>query len=308
MNEELQFAANLARVLAHTVVYEQAAPLVAAGVDPAGIRNDFSPSAPAPRDLYAEGRDTLQAQIDLAPDQWAANSQYSPLYTDLQTSNVRGALLGRNGQPGLVQTLADVAPQFQKVTSDANTAQRGADIADLEKYGADAVAAVRGADPRQQALVDRLNDEAMGGLEAGSGLTPAQAAEIAQRVRGGQASRGVGFGNPDAIAEAFAQGERGLQLQNQRRQFATGIVGVNAATGADPALTLLGRPSNASGAAGNLLQQGSGAVGASGAPGFDPFTSYASDLFNTNYNADAAARIAGANNDAAVVGGAVSSC
>jgi hypothetical protein len=41
---------------------------------------------------------------------------------------------------------------------------------------------------------------------------------------------------------------------------------------------------------------------------FDPFSAYGSDLSNTNFNAQAAARIAGANIDAATYGGLMSSC
>lgn len=308
MTPDLQLQANLARLIAHTIVFEAGRPLRDDGVDPATIRCDFSPSPPPPRNLAQEGRETAAVQRELAPQQYADTATYSPLYTDLQVSNVRGALLGRNGQPGLVQTLAEVAPQLQATTTATTTAQREADIRDLELNGGRAVAAVRGADPRQEALVSRLNETATAGLDAGSSLTPAQAAEIAQRVRGSQASRGVGFGSPDAITEAFAQGERGLALERDRRTFASGVVGINAATGADPALTLLGRPSSATGGASSLLGQGGAAVGANGAPDFNPFTSYASDLFNTNYNAEAASNIAGANNDAAVYGGLMSSC
>ena len=262
--------------------------------------------APQPRDMGQESRDSLQAQVDIAPQQYAAQAKFSPMYNDLQMSNLRSALLGDASQPGLVKTLGDVTPAMQDIASQSQSRQRAADLADVQKYGADTVAAIRGADPTQKALLDKINAQVASGLDAGSSLTPDQESYLAQRVRAAQASRGVGFGNSDATAEAFTLGDRGLALQQQRLQNAQNVAGLNANTGADPLLAVLGRPSQAPGSSQSLLNQGSQTVAASGTPSFNPFNAYAQDLFNTNYNGNAAANIAGTNATASVVAGGLS--
>lgn len=65
------------------------------------------------------------------------------------------------------------------------------------------------------------NREQLGGLLSsqlgqGSALSPDQAAEIERGVRGSQVARGNASGGAAAIAEAYAKGSAGLQLQQQR--------------------------------------------------------------------------------------------
>ena len=45
--------------------------------------------APTPRDYGSETRDTLQAQVDLAPELYAAQARFGPLYQDLDLLNER---------------------------------------------------------------------------------------------------------------------------------------------------------------------------------------------------------------------------
>jgi hypothetical protein len=130
-------------------------------------------------------------------------------------------------------------------------------------------------------------------LQAGASLDPSLANEVEQGVRAGQAARRFGFGAPDAVAEAFARGQRGVDLRNQRRQFAGNVVGINQATGGDPLMAILGRPSQTLGMGQNIVGQGAGVM--SGAQ-FNPESGYAADVFNTNYNAEAAANVSEANN------------
>ena len=262
--------------------------------------------APAPRDMAQESRDSLQAQVDIAPAQFAATKEFSGQYNDLNLKNLRDTILGNGTTPGLVDDITAASPKLQAAASASSSAQRAADLADLQKMGASAVDAVRSADPAQKALVDKLNSVAMTGLDSGAKLDPETEAWIAQKVRASQGARGFGFGNADATAEAYAIGDRGLALQQQRFQNGQAVAGINAATGADPALAVLGRPSQAAGAAQSLLNQGSATNAASGAPQFNPFNGYAQDIFNTNYNGKAAANIAGTNATTSVVAGGLS--
>lgn len=259
--------------------------------------------APDPRNYGQETRDTLQAQIDLMPQRYAAESQYSPLFAQLQAQTARSALLG---DQGLLSTLEEVQPRFAGMSRDAQRAQREADLADVARLGPEAVAALRSADPQQKALVDALNAQAQEELAAGTGLTPGLERQITQNVRAAQASRGLGFGLPDAVVESYTLGDRGLDLQRQRRQFGMQVAGLNQATVADPFLAILGRPSSTGSAAQAFLGQGQQSAGMSGPRLFNPESQYASDVFNTNFNANAAADIASANATSGIIGAGLS--
>lgn len=254
--------------------------------------------------MAQEGRDTLQAQVDLAPDIYAANAQYRPQYADLEVATLRRALLGSDNQPGLVQTYRDIQPSLTQFASEAAAAQRERDITDVERLGSRATTALRNADPVAAALEGQLADQAKAGLDAGGSLDPAIADQVTQQVRAAQASRGMGFGAPDASVEGLFLGREANQMLQQRRAFATDVAARRRASQGDPFMAILGRPSTAAQMAGGVVGQGSTA-GASG-QSFDPFNSYAADLYNTNFNAKAAAKIAQANNDTALTAAGIS--
>jgi len=299
------FEQNLARVLAHSIVYENGQAGEAIGLPNGWARNDFSPSAPPPRNAAAEGADTLRAQVQLAPEQFAAEQQYRPKYAALNREVLSQSLFGTGpNDPGYLKMAADVLPQINAQQRAASTAQRAADIGDVATLGPQANAAFRAANPQQTALVDSMNAEAQSGLAAGAGLDPSLRREVTQATRQGFADRGLGQGPADIYAEATTRGQAGEQLRQQRYQRANQAVAVNQATSADPFQAILGRPANSAAAQGAI--GAAGALGQGGAQMFDPFSAYGGDLANTNYNANAAARIAGASNDAAVVGGALS--
>jgi hypothetical protein len=255
--------------------------------------------------MAKEGEESLQAQLRLAPETYQSRSQYDPLYTDLQVSNMQRSLLGQPNQGGLLSTLEQVAPRLQALTDTAQNRQRTSDVEALQRLGPQAVEAIRASDPRQAALLDQLNTAARQGLESGAGVDPSLAGTIGQSVRSRSAALGFGFGQPDAVSEAYALGDRGQALRQQRQQFGTQVAGLNYATGADPAMAILGRPSSAAGGAQALLQQGQGAAARNGA-GIDPWGGYSQDLFNTNYNAEAASRIASGNATAGIIGSGLS--
>ena len=299
------FELNLSQCLAHTLVWLNQEEERATGVPAGTFRNDFSPSAPPPRNAAQEGRDMLQAQVDLAPQQYAASAQYSPQYADLANANLSRFLLGNGTNQGFLQTYTNqVQPAFQQSQIDSTRTQRTADIADVENFGGRAVAAFRAANPQQQALVDRLNTEATAGLDAGYNLPTGMRRTVSQSVRAGQADRGLGFGPADVYGETLAQSDAAANYYGQNFNRAQQVAGINAATSADPFTLVTGRASGAGGM--GLLSAGQQGAGNTGMPNFDPFSAYGSDLSNTNYNANAAARIAGSNANAGVVGGLLS--
>lgn len=255
-------------------------------------------SAPAPRDYGQETRDTLQAQVDLAPAKYAAEAEFGPQYAQLNADMIRAALTGTNGQPGLLSLYEqDVLPLLTRAGVADQQARISGELGAIDKYAGDVTASLRRASGTE-GISNELQRQAQAELAAGTSLTPDVARQVAQGVRSSAAERGFGMGRSDAVAEAFAQGERGLQLQQQRRAFAGQTAGLLQATGGDPFMAILGRPSGTTSAAQAFLGQGQAA-----SPGalFNPESSYAQDIYNTNYNAQAAAKIASANNQTALM-------
>jgi hypothetical protein len=259
----------------------------------------MSPGAPEPRNYAQETRDTLQAQIDLAPDRYAAEATYGPKYTALNVANLTSALRGDNGQGGLLDLYQqDVYPVLADIENRSRSARIAGELDAIKQFAPDVTRTLREASGNAP-LLEKLNAQAMEGLDAGAGLDASTANEVSQGVRAAQASRGFGFGVPDAVVEGYARGDRGNQLRRERQQFAQGVVAQNQATGGDPVMAILGRPSQTMSAGQGVVAQG---AGASAGSLFNPESAYASDIFNTNYNGQAATNIAGANNANALLG------
>lgn len=202
--------------------------------------------------------------------------------------------------PGLLNLFQQqIGPQADAIASQSQTRQRAADVGDVQTLGPGAVAAFKAANPQEAALVDQLNAQATDELGRGATLDPSLAREVTQGVRQGQAARGMGFGPADLTEEALTRGAAAEQLRRQRQAFASGVVGMDASTGLDPFMAILGRPGQQAG------QQFLGAAQSLGRPmGPQLFGSSinANDVFDSNFNQANAQYISGRNNAAATNG------
>jgi len=267
----------------------------------------YAPDTPPPRDYAQEKRDTLQAQVDLAPDLYAAEASADygrPAYAKLDLQVLRDTLLGSEGQPGLLDLYErDVMPRLGAADAAARDVAREADIAAVERLGPRATEAFRASNPEQAALMDELNRQAMTDLQSGASLPPSVARELEQSVRGAQAARGFGYGMADIGQEALVKGLQAEQLQRRRQQFGQQIAGLNMATTQDPFLAILGRP-------GVQINQAMGVAGQGQSfnPGnvFNPESAYAGSLYANNFNAANNAAIASTNAKAGVIAGGLS--
>lgn len=245
----------------------------------------------------------MQAQIDLAPQQYAAEAEFRPQYAALDLKTLQTALNGTGDQKGLLDLYENsVYPALTRAQAADTKSRTASDLDIIQSLGGQVTSALREASGTA-GLVDQLSKQASEGLAAGASLDPSLANEVEQGVRSAQAARGFGFGSADAVQEAFARGERGQALRQQRQQFAQQTVGTLQATGGDPVLALLGRPSQ-------TVAAGQGVGGQAGGMRsgniFNPESSYAADVNNTNFNAKAAAKIAQANNDTAITAAGIS--
>ena len=266
----------------------------------------YSADAPPPRDYAKETRDTLQAQIDLAPELYAAEASQEygrPAEARLNLEILRDVMRGSEGTPGLLELYErDIMPGLARADVAGLDVTREGDIAAVERLGPRATEAFRQANPEQAALMAELNRQAQSELAAGAALPPALSREIQQQVRGAQAARGMGYGMADVGQEALVKGLQAEQLQRRRQAFASQVVGLNAATSADPFMAILGKPGVGMGAAQGFAAQGQGM-----APQqvFNPESAYAGSLAAGNYNAALNASIASANARAGVAAGAM---
>ncbi|BAQ84382.1 hypothetical protein [uncultured Mediterranean phage uvMED] len=263
----------------------------------------YAPDMPKPQSYAQQIGDTLETQIELAPDKYAAEAsdEYGrPAYAQLDLRILRETMMGKDGQPGLLELYEnEVMPRLGQAEANARRVAREADISDVEDLGVRASEAFKAANPEQAALMDELNAQAMSELSSGASLPPALAREMEQQVRSAQAARGMGFGMADVGQEALVKGLQAEQLQRRRQGFAQQIAGMNAANTQDPFMAILGRPGVNVNQAGMIAGQGQGMN-----PGnvFNPESAYAGSLYANNFNAASNAAISAANNRTAMLG------
>ena len=257
-----------------------------------------SVSAPEPRNYGQETRDTLQAQLDLAPQKYAAEAQFAPKYQALQLGLLQQAT------PELLRLYKEqIAPTMGEVEAAARSRSRAGDIADISALGPQARAAIKAASPEQAALADTLTAQAQSGLAAGSRLTPEQQRMVEQQTRSGLAARGLAQGPSGALQEAVRSQLSGAGMQQQRSQQAMGALGASQGVYGDVFQQVLGRPSQAFGASQGFVGQAGGFN-----PGqlFNPESQYAANLIGGNQQQQLAARTASAANSTALIGAGMS--
>ena len=251
--------------------------------------------APKARDYGSEMRDTLQAQIDLAPQLYGAEKQFRGKYAQLDMD------IAKKMSPQLLDLYETSQRRLGEMDREQLDLQREGDISAIEKYGGRAREALDAANPEQAALLKELNAQALGDLKLGGQLNAGEQRQISQAARGAQSARGFGYGINDAAIESWAQLQGGEQKRQQRQGFAQSMVGMNKATAADPFMAILGRPSSMNPMmSGNVVGQAQGFN-----PGamFSPESQYAGDIYNQNYQGELAARTATAKNRASMWGG-----
>ena len=254
--------------------------------------------APPARDYGKETRDTLQAQIDLAPDLYAAEEKFRGKYAQLDLD------IAKQLAPDLLNLYETSQRRLGALDRETLAAQREADISAIEDYGTRAMqgyrAAADAANPEQAALMAELNKQALSDLQLGGQLNASEQRDLQQAARGAQAARGFGYGINDAAIESWAQMQGSDQKRRQRQGFAQSMAGLNQANSVDPFMAILGRPSSMTPAmTGSFVGQAQGFN-----PGamFSPESQYAADIYNQNYQGQLAARTATAKNRASMIG------
>ena len=115
--------------------------------------------APPPRDYGQETRDTLQSQINLAPQLYESEARFRPQYANLE----RGIMLenlGLDPNMGLLDAFRQISGAQKDIQYDSTLA----DIDMIGGLGQEFAQAVRSADPRAEGLRQSIMGQAEEGL------------------------------------------------------------------------------------------------------------------------------------------------
>ena len=176
------------------------------------------------------------------------------------------------GQKGLFDLLEEQSSRAGALQREQLALQRADDVSALETFAPQVVDAYRAADPQSAMLADMAAEQAKSAFERASGPMGFEAQrQVDQSVLGRMGGTAQSQQGRAALEAALGR----EQFQQGREQFAAGL-GQGAfqqsrALAGDVGMTILGRPSNAIGLGGQMLQQATaGAAGPMGPQLFDP--------------------------------------
>jgi hypothetical protein len=226
---------------------------------------------------------TLAAQVKYAPQVYAQNSIYSPLYNQLDLQNLGSFLNGSGATPGLLDLFNNnIVPALDK----ANTTIRQSNLDDSASMAPALIGAERAGNPGAAGLLDTLTSTAGNELKYGTQLTPSESLQMKQSVRGGQAARGMGFGPSDVFNESMADTSMGQNLLSQREGQAGSVAQLLQQFYKDPVATIGGMGSNPGMSSGNITSLAAGSLAPSMLSEFSPGVND-STLMNLGYQSDA---------------------
>ena len=246
---------------------------------------------PAPRDMGAEMRDLIPYLGQLASMQ--------------QNAYVKGQQKLTEYQMGRLPTDVPMMAQLQRTETGRD---RTGAIDFLRNQGPDARAAAATSNPELFArlaemnalasntgLYDELQGQASSDLALGRMLSPEEERDATQAARVGASQRGMATGPSTLAAEILNRNRMGTAREADRRNFALTVEGlrgqqlgylgsaVSANDSTDPAMKMLGMPSNNQVQGTQSFIQGVRTPDPSGIMGQG--LSYGGDLANTNNNA-----------------------
>lgn len=206
-----------------------------------------------------------------APEEYALNAEYSPMYSQLNLNNLDTMLNGGGGQPGLISEYQNqIAPALTGAQTASNTVVRTANLNDAATLTPQYLATERAANPQGAGLLDQLSQGASQQLSYGTQLTPQEQLQYNQSVRGGQAARGMGYSPSDVFSEAMGQTTEGQNLLTQRQGAAQSVLGSLQSFYGDPTSAISGMQSGAGISAANLLSGGGSLSATSQSGEFNP--------------------------------------
>ena len=254
--------------------------------------------SPKLREPYRnETRETLQAQIDLMPQLFGAESKWQPRFAQMQMD------IQQQMAPQIMGMMEQFQPRLAAMDRQTLQAQREADIGAMEKLGPRALDAMRGLDPAKTKLMDSLTQQAQEGVDAGGALSGMEQRRYTQNVRGAQAARGMGMGPSDAAYEAAELQLGGERRQQQRTSEGYRALGMRQGMMGDPFMQILGKPSGVN----PMMAMQAAGQGRGYSPGalFNPESNYAANIYSGNQQAINTQRMAQMQGQNALMGAGI---
>jgi len=250
-----------------------------------------------PDPLLSEAMATINRYNKIAPHQLESINKFGPQFAKAYGNTLAATYEG---------TLNAYENQISPTLARVQTAQRGADLADVERYGARSRQAILDINPDTAKLLALLNADAKTGMEMGGKLNPNDTRRITQGVANDYGRRGFTSRIPAAdLEQAMQMYSNSEAVRDSRRKQAGNVLGMNQAVVGDPFMQILGRSGQAIGAANNLFQQGQGQVSQAGAGNlYDPFKDAYSTMFH-NQDMELAKDNANKQMTGAIIGGAL---
>lgn len=163
------------------------------------------------RQYLTEGSNALRAQEQLLVQQTEAEARLQPMLTAQQMSSLRGQATGLLGLYGNLQPAAD---QFQQQYAASQIGMMGG-------LGAQATqAAIGSLDPTTRGIYNTFGQQALEGLQAGTGLTYQETSQAQQAARAAAQARGLQFSRQGGDLEILNTYALGQQRQQQRQATA----------------------------------------------------------------------------------------
>jgi hypothetical protein len=166
--------------------------------------------APPPRDYAQEMRDAMNAQEAIQPRLLELERQYQPQYQKLQQEMMDKQMEYQ------MQSYEKAIPKAAQLSSQYATAMTPV----YGQIGEQSMQAYRqGLGAETMGLYDTMNQQAMEGLQAGSGLTAQMTQQSQQAARAAMAARGL-TGNQAVAQEVLGGYNMGLAREDRARQYA----------------------------------------------------------------------------------------
>lgn len=262
-------------------------------------------SMPAPPKYSESMEDILRAQLKYAPEIFAAEQKYQPLYQALQSQQERQAAEAQ------IKLYADLQPAFSNLEAAYQKTQQEDQLKALQERGQGYVQAFQ-----EAAGTGRITKglgayaEELQSRQPQYDISPEEQRALEQQTRAAYAARGTALGDQASLSEVLNryqfQRQRRLeedQLQAQRQQIAAGIAGVLQQQSAPAMQSFYQQPMYAGNFAGNVVQSALLGQQQSGAQIFNPESPTGMGFISGGYNAQVQGAIGQAQASAAAGAG-----
>ena len=225
---------------------------------------------PDDRTMLGEGQKTMDAYGQLAPQIYGMYSQYAPLYANA-------------GSGAYLNAVGSLYPSMSGYVNGADSSYRQSFIGDFDALGTGAGEAIKGISTPQGALTDLMGSQSEAEVKNAGNLSARDRYDMKQSAMVDANRRGAAASNY-AVQGAM---ENTQKLKDERQDranaYASNAADLNNSFYSYPAFEVLSGGSSVPGLASSAAGQSGFGITPST---FNPWeSSYASDIYNSNYNA-----------------------